>query len=150
VVHVARERWGPVGVVIDVVGDGGQFGAEFGRCLGLVGGGERDEQPVVDLGVEPGVPASWWWISPARLRRPSCRLGGRPAMLCQHAADRLDSEPGLVLADEPHEACCGRSSSAKMAAGALRISLARRSCRSLRSSADSSLLTPAAAASTSA
>jgi phenylacetate-CoA ligase len=44
----------PVGVIIDVTGDGRQRGAEFGRCLGLVRGGERDEQPVVDLGVEDG------------------------------------------------------------------------------------------------
>src|SRR5262249_22114350 len=62
-------------------------------------------------------------------------------------ADRLDPEPGLVLADKAHERCCGRSSSAaKKADAALRISLARRSsrtsARSLRTSADSSLLTP--------
>ena len=44
----------PVGVVVDVAGDGRQRGAEVGRCLGLVGGGERDEEPVVDLDVEDG------------------------------------------------------------------------------------------------
>ena len=44
----------PVGVIIDVAGDGGQCAAELGWCLGLVRGGERDEQAVVDLGVEDG------------------------------------------------------------------------------------------------
>ena len=44
--------WGEAGsggVGVDVAGDGGQRGAELGWGLGLVGGGERDEQPVVDL-----------------------------------------------------------------------------------------------------
>jgi len=39
-----------------VAGDGRQRGAQVGGCLGLVRGGERDEQPVVDLGVEDGDP----------------------------------------------------------------------------------------------
>ena len=33
--------------------------------------------------------------------------GDRAAVLGQHAADRLDPEPGLVLADEPHETAAG-------------------------------------------
>jgi hypothetical protein len=37
-----------------VAGDGRQRGAEFRRRLGLVRGGERDQEPVVDLGVEDG------------------------------------------------------------------------------------------------
>ena len=45
---------GAVGVVVDVAGDGGERGAEGRWGLGLVGGGERDEEPVVDLGVEDG------------------------------------------------------------------------------------------------
>ena len=36
------------------VGDGRQRGAESWWCLGLVGGGERDEEPVADLGAEYG------------------------------------------------------------------------------------------------
>jgi hypothetical protein len=32
-------------------------------------------------------------------------------VLGQHAADRLDPEPGLVAGDEPHECACGRPSS---------------------------------------
>ena len=32
--------------------DGAQGGAEFGRGLGLVGGQERAQEPVVQLGVE--------------------------------------------------------------------------------------------------
>jgi len=47
---------GAGGVVVDVAGDGGERGAEFWWGLGLVGGGERDEEPVVDLGVEDGDP----------------------------------------------------------------------------------------------
>ena len=43
-----------VGVVVHVAGDGCQRGAEFGRRLGLVRGGERDQEPVVDLDVEDG------------------------------------------------------------------------------------------------
>ena len=31
---------------------------EFGRCLGLVGGEERGQDSVVDLGVEDGEPES--------------------------------------------------------------------------------------------
>ena len=34
--------------------DGTQGDAEFGRGLGLVGGQERAEEPVVELGVEDG------------------------------------------------------------------------------------------------
>src|SRR6266536_481959 len=45
---------GAAGVVVDVAGDGGQCGAEFGGSLGLVRGGQRDQEPVVDLGVEDG------------------------------------------------------------------------------------------------
>jgi hypothetical protein len=41
-------------VVVDVAGDGGQRGAQVGGCLGLVGGGERDQQRAVELGVEDG------------------------------------------------------------------------------------------------
>src|SRR5215472_7335537 len=37
-----------------MAGDGRQRGTEIGGRLGLVGGGERDEEPVVDLGVEDG------------------------------------------------------------------------------------------------
>jgi hypothetical protein len=49
-------------------------------------------------------------------------------VLTQHAADRLDPEPGLMTGDEPHECVCGRSNSAaKKADAALRISFARRS-----------------------
>ena len=36
----------------DVVVDGAQGGAEFGRGLGLVGGQERAQQAVVELGVK--------------------------------------------------------------------------------------------------
>ena len=43
-----------VGVIVDVAGDGCQRGAELGGCLGLVRGSERDQEPVVDLGVEDG------------------------------------------------------------------------------------------------
>ena len=39
-------------VVLDVAVEGAQGLAEFGWGLRLVGGGERDEQPVVDFGVE--------------------------------------------------------------------------------------------------
>ena len=49
-----RERRRPAGVIIDVAGDGRQRGAESGWRLGLDRGGERDEQPIVDLGVEDG------------------------------------------------------------------------------------------------
>jgi hypothetical protein len=42
------------GVGIDVAGDSGQGCSELGWGLGLVGGGERNEHPVVDLGVEDG------------------------------------------------------------------------------------------------
>src|SRR5256886_10375206 len=42
------------GVFVDMVGDGGQGAAEFGWGLGLIGGGEWDEEPVVELGVEHG------------------------------------------------------------------------------------------------
>lgn len=49
-----RGEAGPVGVVIDVAGDGRQRGAEFWWCLGLVRGGERDEEPVADLDVGDG------------------------------------------------------------------------------------------------
>src|SRR2546430_7064654 len=35
------------GVFVDMVGDGGQGAAEFGWGLGLIGGGEWDEEPVV-------------------------------------------------------------------------------------------------------
>src|ERR1700733_1221411 len=34
------------GVIIGVTGDGRQRGTEFGRCLRLVRGSERDEEPV--------------------------------------------------------------------------------------------------------
>src|SRR6266540_168008 len=34
---------GAGGVVVDVAGDGGYGGSQFGGCLGLVGGGERDQ-----------------------------------------------------------------------------------------------------------
>lgn len=37
-----------------MAGDGGQGGSKLGRCLGLVGSGERAEHPVVNLGVEHG------------------------------------------------------------------------------------------------
>lgn len=40
------------GVGVDVTGDGGQGGSELGWGLGLVSSGERDEHPVIDLGVE--------------------------------------------------------------------------------------------------
>ena len=49
-----RGEAGPVGVVVDVAGDGRQRGAEFWWCLGLVRGGERDEEPVADRGLEDG------------------------------------------------------------------------------------------------
>jgi hypothetical protein len=49
-----RGEAGPVGVVVDVAGDGRQRGAEYWWCLGLVLGGEQDEEPVADLGVEDG------------------------------------------------------------------------------------------------
>ena len=39
-------------VAVDVVVDGAQGGSEFGGCLGLVGGQERAQEPVVELGVE--------------------------------------------------------------------------------------------------
>jgi hypothetical protein len=42
------------GVGVDVAGDGGQGCSEFGWGLGLVGSGERDEHPVIGLGVEDG------------------------------------------------------------------------------------------------
>jgi hypothetical protein len=41
-------------VVVDVMGDGGGRGLEFGWCLGLVGGDEGNQEPVVDLEVEDG------------------------------------------------------------------------------------------------
>src|SRR5262249_39731264 len=81
--------------------------------------------------------------------------GDRAAVLAQHGADRLDTpaQParthaaGLVLVDEPHERCCGRSSpAAKKTDAALRISLARRSSAFSRFSrlisACSSLVSP--------
>jgi hypothetical protein len=49
-----RREARPAGVIIDMAGDGGQRGAEVRRRLGLIRGGQRDEQPVVDLGVEDG------------------------------------------------------------------------------------------------
>ena len=76
-------------------------------------------------------------------------MGGRgdlAATPSQHAADRSRPRTGPYARYEPHEDRCGRSSSEKKAEAALRISLARRSSRtsprSLRSSADSSLVTP--------
>ena len=30
------------------------FAGSLGRCLGLIRSGERDEEPVIDLGVEDG------------------------------------------------------------------------------------------------
>jgi len=46
---------------------------------------------------------------------------GHP-VLTQHAADRLDPEPGLMTGDEPHECVCGRpDSAARKADAALRI-----------------------------
>jgi hypothetical protein len=45
---------GAGGVVVDVAGDRGERGPQFWWGLGLVGGGERDQQPVIDLGVEDG------------------------------------------------------------------------------------------------
>jgi hypothetical protein len=49
-----RREARPVGVIIDMAGDGCQCAAELWWCLGLVRGSERDEQAVVDLGVEDG------------------------------------------------------------------------------------------------
>ena len=62
-----------VGVLVDVAGDGGQGGAEFGWGLGLVGGGEWVEHPVVDLGVETAMrtPSS---VSRYRLERGILRM----------------------------------------------------------------------------
>ena len=45
--------------------------------------------------------------------------GDRAAVLGQHAADRLDPEPFLVLADEPQECDCGRPGSAEESRGRL-------------------------------
>jgi hypothetical protein len=42
------------GVGVDVAGDGGQGCSELGWCLGLVGSSERNERPVMDLGLEDG------------------------------------------------------------------------------------------------
>src|SRR5215472_3914683 len=54
----AAGQAGTVGAVVDVAGDGREGGAEFGWYLGLVGGGEGDQEPVADLGVEDGdIPA---------------------------------------------------------------------------------------------
>ena len=40
--------------LVDVLVEGVQRGAEFGWCLGLVGGEERAQHALVDLGVETG------------------------------------------------------------------------------------------------
>jgi hypothetical protein len=45
---------GAVDVAVDVAGDGLQGSPEFGWRLGLVGGNQRDQEPVVELGVEDG------------------------------------------------------------------------------------------------
>jgi hypothetical protein len=39
-------------VAADVLVDGAERGSEFGRSLGLVGGQQWAQEPVVDLGVE--------------------------------------------------------------------------------------------------
>jgi hypothetical protein len=39
-------------VVVDVVVDDSQSGSEFGGCLGLIGGKEGAQEPVVEFGVE--------------------------------------------------------------------------------------------------
>ena len=85
-----------------------------------------------DLGEDLRVPHA------ARRRRPlhGRIIGARgdlPAVLAEHPADRLDPEPFLLLADEPHERPSGRSSSAaKKADAAFRISFARRSSATSR------------------
>jgi hypothetical protein len=93
----------------------------------------RTEDPVVglphpqDLALELLIP------QPPLRRRPvpGGVVGGRgdhTAVLCEHAADRLDPEHLPVLVDEPHENLCGRSSSAAKKADAdFKISFARRS-----------------------
>jgi hypothetical protein len=43
------------GVGVDVAGDGGQGCSEFGWGLGLVGCGEWDEHPVMDLDAVAGL-----------------------------------------------------------------------------------------------
>jgi hypothetical protein len=67
--------------------------------------------------------------------RQGSRLGH--LVLTQHAADRLDPEPGFMTGDEPHECVCGRPDSAARKAGAvLRIRIPAsisRLCRRARS-----------------
>ena len=47
-----RRLAGAVDVGVDVAGDGVEGSPELGWRLGLVGGDERAEEPVVELGVE--------------------------------------------------------------------------------------------------
>jgi hypothetical protein len=67
-----------VGVVVDVTGDGGQRGAEFGRGLWLVRGDERHEEPVIDLGVGDGdADAVAGQDVAVGVREPGCLLWSR-------------------------------------------------------------------------
>jgi len=80
-------------VIIDVASDGRRRGAEVWGRLELVRGGERDEQSIVDLGVEDGDPNAVGCSALARsfLRRPDGSAGARPgrALRCQLQQRRL-------------------------------------------------------------